>query len=251
MTDWHEQDEFWDAFGGAMFDAAAWEAATEQVAQIETLLALEPGGRVLDLCCGPGRHTLELARRGYRVTGVDRTRHFLDACAERAAEEGLDVELVEEDMRAFRRPDSFDVAINLLTSFGYFRDPADDRRVTANLFDSVVPGGRFVIDMMGKENLARIFQARDWRELDGEFFLYERRIEDGWSWIENRWVRISGAERQEYTVGHRLYAGTELMRLFEDAGFVEVEALGDLDGRPYDTEAKRLVVTGRKPAAER
>ncbi len=123
--------------------------------------------------------------------------------------------------------------------------------MTANLFDSVVPGGRFVIDMMGKEILARIFQACDWRELDGEFFLYERRIEDGWSWIENRWVRISGAERQEFTVGHRLYAGTELMALFEDAGFVEVEAFGDLDGRPYDTEAKRLVVTGRKPGADR
>jgi len=58
---------------------------------------------VLELACGPGRHALEFARRGYRVTGVDRTARYLETAREKAGEEGLDVEWVEADMRTLRR----------------------------------------------------------------------------------------------------------------------------------------------------
>lgn len=249
MTDlpWHERDEFWHGFGGPMFDAAAWEAAGGQVDGVLALLRPPPEARLLDLCCGPGRHALELARRGYRVTGVDRTEEFLDTCRARAAAEELEVELVLEDMRAFRRPEAFDAVINLTTSFGYFRDPADDRRVLENVLASLSPDGGFLIEVMGKEVLARIFEPRDWREREGALHLYERRILDGWRWIENRWIRIDDGDRQEYTVGHRLYSAAELVDLMAAVGFAEVQAYGGLDGSAYDTEAKRLVVTGRKP----
>lgn len=245
---WHERDEFWHGFGGPLFDAAAWEAAGEEVDGVLALLRPPPGARVLDLCCGPGRHALELARRGYRVTGVDRTGEFLDACRARAAAEGLEVELVQEDMRAFRREGAFDIAINLTTSFGYFRDPADDRRVLEHVLASLAPDGGFLVELAGKEVLARVFQPRDWRERDDAFFLYERRILDDWRWIENRWIRIDDAERQEYVVGHRLYSAAELADLAVEVGFEEIQVYGGLDGSPYDTQARRLVVTGRKPA---
>ncbi len=247
MTDWHENDEFWQGFGGTMFDVAAWEDATEQVDQLETLLGIEPGVRVLDLCCGPGRHALEFARRGYRVTGVDRTERFLEEARRRAVKEKLDLDLAHSDMREFVDPEAFDVALNLFTSFGYFSDQDDDRRVVRNLFESLHSGGKLLMDMGGKEVIARTFEHKQWRERDGDFYLYERTIKDDWSWIENRWIRIELDERQEFTVGHRLYSAAELKRLLHDAGFVELVVFGGLDGRAYDTEASRLVIKGSKP----
>lgn len=247
MSDWHESDDFWHAFGGSMFDEAAWDEAAGQVGAVIELLGIPPGARVLDLCCGPGRHTLELARCGFKVTGVDRTEEFLEECRRRADEAGLDVDLAHSDMREFVSPGAFDVAVNLSTSFGYFPEAADDRCVVENLFTSLAGGGRVLLDVMGKEVLARIFQSKQWRERDGDLYLYERTIRDGWSWIDDRWIRISGRTRQEYTVGHRLYSAAELGGLIEDAGFQDVRAFGHLDGRPYDTEAERLVVTARKP----
>ena len=247
MSEWHEQDDFWSSFGGFMFEPAAWEAAERQVDDLVGLLAIEPGARVLDLCCGPGRHTLELARRGFRVTGVDRTEEYLEECRRRADDEGLDIDLAHADMREFVDPGAFDVAVNLLTSFGYFPDPDDDRRVLANLHESLVPGGRLVLDTIGKEVIARIYQVRDWRELHGDFYLFERTVRDGWGWMENRWIRIATTGREEYTIGHRLFSGVELCDLVRAAGFEDVRAHGALDGAPYDVEANRLVVTGCKP----
>lgn len=244
MAVWHEDDEFWStAIGWMLRERAA--SASEEVDRLLDLVGVRPPGTVLDLGCGIGRHAAELARRGFDVTGVDRTAEFLDEARRTASSEGLEIELVREDMRDFRRPGAFDLAVNLLTSFGYFEDPADDARVVRNLRASLKEGGAAVVDLMGKEVLARIFQPRDWREADGDLWLYERRVTRDWGWIENRWIRIWDGERTEFELAHRLYSATELARLLEDCGFAEVEVFGDLSGSPYDHEASRLVVVGR------
>lgn len=221
-------------------------AASEEVARLLSLVEIRPPGAVLDLGCGIGRHSLELARRGFEVTGVDRTEEFLAEARRAARADEVEIELVPEDMRRFRRPEAYDLAVNLLTSFGYFEDPEDDARVVRNLHESLKDGGAAVIDLMGKEVLARIFEPREWREVDGDLWLYERRVTRGWSWIENRWIRIRDGERSEFGLSHRLYAATELARLLEECGFAETEVYGGLDGSPYDHEASRLVVVGRK-----
>lgn len=247
MSDWFDNDAFWDGFGGSIFDDDAWDRAPAQVDELTALLGLEGELDVLDLCCGPGRHAIELARRGHRVVGVDRTERFLEEARGRAADAGVDVRLVTSDMREFVESESYDVALNLYTSFGYFRDPADDRRVIDNLFTSLRSGGRLLMDMGGKEIIARVFEHKQWRERDGDFYLYERTITDDWGWIDNRWIRIDVDERQEYIVGHRLYSAVELKALLSAAGFEHVMAFGSLDGAPYDERAERLVVMGSKP----
>lgn len=245
MTIWHEDDEFWHrAIGPMLRDRLA--RASEDVAAIVELVGVAAPAAVLDLGCGIGRHSLEFARRGFQVTGVDRTEGFLAEARQRAEDEGLDLELVQEDMRRFRRPGAYDLAVNLLTSFGYFEDPEDDRRIVQNVHDSLRGGGVFVLDMMGKENLARIFSPRDWEEKDGEIRLYERRITKSWSWIENRWIVLKDGGKSEFTLGHRLYSASELTRLLEDCGFASVDAYGSLAGAPYDHAAERLVVVGRR-----
>ncbi|MFC2036779.1 class I SAM-dependent methyltransferase [Chloroflexota bacterium] len=247
MATWHEQDSFWETM--PMFSEQSWEAAAKEVDLVIALLGVQPGAAVLDLGCGVGRHSLEWARQGYHVTGVDRTATYLRTASEKAAAEDLELELVQADMREFLRPGAFDAAINLFTSFGYFEDPAEDRQVVDNLFQCLKPGGTLVMEMMGKEVLARIFLPRDWQELpDGALFLQERKMKPDWSWIENRWILVKEGQRQEYIIGHRVYDGVGLRALLLEAGFESADLYGDLTGAPYDTEAQRLVVVARKAA---
>jgi SAM-dependent methyltransferase len=101
MPEWHEQDEFWEALEGWLFDEERLSETPREVSEAIGLLGLEPRARILDLCCGPGRHSIELARRGYRVVGVDRTARYLEAARRRTAEEGLSIEFVAVERREY------------------------------------------------------------------------------------------------------------------------------------------------------
>jgi SAM-dependent methyltransferase len=247
MSDWYDDDKFWESFQDYMFNPRRMAATLDEVDGLARMLELKRGSAVLDLCCGFGRHSLEFARRGMRVTGVDRTAAYLAQARATAAKESLDVEFVQSDMRKFVRPAAFDGAINYFTAFGYFDDPADDQKVAQNLFDSLRPGGRLIVDVNGKEVLAARFRERDWNRLaDGRIVLEERRIVDGWKRIENRWVLIDGSTRREKTLTLRLYSGGELESLLRAVGFSEVALYGNLECAPYDEKEKRLIALARK-----
>ena len=151
-------------------------------------------------------------------------------------------------MRHFHRPAAFDLALNLFSSFGYFEDVAEDLQVLRQLHGSLKPGGQVLLDMVGKEPLARTFQPRTWHwhaERD-EYLLEERIVRDGWRWIEHHWIWIHGAEQQTFTFGIRLYSGAELTDLLTVAGFSRVQLYGSLAGTPYDQTAQRLVAVAIK-----
>ncbi len=243
---WYEEDSFWEGVAPILFNENRWLNASKEVEAILSLLGIVPGASILDLCCGVGRHSLELARRGFRVTGVDRTAKYLEEAKQRARAEEVEAEFVKEDMRSFCRPMAFDAVLNLFTSFGYFEDPEDDRQVIVNVYRSLGSGGTFLMDLMGKEVLARIFQERDWQRIDGTLILEERQLSKNWGWVENRWIMLKGGERLEFKISHRLYSATELSRLLAECGFQKVDVYGDLWGAPYDHRAKRLVVVALK-----
>jgi SAM-dependent methyltransferase len=243
---WYESAEFWKISRSYIFGPQAWERAGAEVEGTLAHLGASPGARILDLCCGPGRHTLELARRGFRVTAVDLQQAHLDELRAAARERGLDVELVKADMREFRRPGAFDGALNLFTSFGYFEDPADDRRVIENLHASLRTGARLVLDMVGKELIARHFLAREWARAGDEFVLMERWIEKDLGWICNRNLHVGSAGQREVRFEHRLYSGAELRDLLAACGFGEIRLFGDFSGSPYDLAARRLLAVARR-----
>jgi len=243
----YDDDRFWSLLEPFLFPPAFWTAAAGEVEGVVKLTGLQFGAVVLDLGCGPGRHTLELARRGYKVTGVDRTERYLAALKASADKEHLPLEIVQSDMRDFVRQEAFDVAVNLYTAFGYFVDIEDDRRVLKNLFDSLKPGGKAVLQMNCKERLARIFQPRGWEEVNGEFKLEERTPHPDWSGIHNRWIHISREGiKTEFIFDLRIYSAVELKTEMLNVGFSKVDIYGGLSGEPFDQNARWLVAVGHR-----
>ena len=243
---WHNQDAFWELFEPVLFNHQRQVRAKAEVDKIEKLLQVEEHARILDLCCGNGRHSLELSERGFDVTGVDRTAAYIERARLEAEKRGLDVAFVIGDMREYCAPNNFDIVMNLFGSFGYFEDPDADRGVVESVHASLRTGGRFLIETQGKEILARDFLEKDWSEEGDLLILSEKKIGQNWGRIETRWIVIRGTERIEHRVSVRSYSAVELSSLLTACGFAEVRVYGSLDGTKYDQAAQRLVVVGRK-----
>ena len=246
INPWYEEDIFWENVVPIVYAQRPWSDAPAEVDKVIALLGLQPEMSVLDLCCGVGRHALEFARRGYQVIGVDRTQAYLDRARQQATSERLEINFVLSDMRTFCTPGAFDAIINLNTSFGYFEDPEQDRQVVMNIHRSLKTNGSLLMDLMGKEILARIFQERSWHEKEGILILKERRLSQAWSWIENRCIMIKDGNRNEFRISHRLYSAAELTSLLTGCGFSSTEVYGDFSGGDYNQMAKRLVVLAHR-----
>jgi SAM-dependent methyltransferase len=206
MSSWYQDDSFWITWQPYLFSAGRVMNTGYEVDRLIQLLELAAGDRVLDICCGWGRHAMELSRRGYRVTGVDRVESYLAAARSQAEAEELPLEVVALDVRQLDLEAEFDAAINMYTSFGYFEDYRDDLRLARNARESLKPGGRFLIQTEGKEIMARNFRPREWyRHDDGTIGLHERTIRDGWEMMDTRWLLL----RDGYSCATAASNGTE------------------------------------------
>ena len=249
MSAWFDNDTLWESLEGFLFaQFRSFEVAVREAEQIVALVHPPQRAAVLDLCCGPGRNALEFARRWLPGYGCGPHTRYIEAARAAARREGLTVEFVQEDMRRFHRQAAFDLALNLFSSFGYFADAAEDLQVLQNLHASLTPGGTVLLEMAGKEPLARDFHPRTWHrhaERD-EYLLEERIVQEGWSVIENNWIWMRGPEQKVFTWRMRLYSGAELTGLLSNAGFSAVQLYGSLAGTPYDQTAQRLVAVATK-----
>jgi SAM-dependent methyltransferase len=244
---WYEDDKLWEIMEPVMFTEARIARTQDEVDAIKFLCRIQPDETILDLCCGVGRHSLEFARRGYKVVGVDRTKVYLEKAKLAAKEENLDIEFVLDDMRTFYRKNTFDVALSMFTSFSYFEDHEEQMLVLRNVYSSLRAGGRFILESAGKEILARIFLRQSWSEWPHGFLLEEREAIENWSKMHNTWIFIEkNGTVNKWNVTHWIYSGTEFKEMLESVGFSDVRIYGGLDGSNYDNEATRLVVIATK-----
>jgi SAM-dependent methyltransferase len=260
--EWFNDETFWQEYAPIMFDDRHWRELPQAADAVTRLLRLPlyedarddkpPGPRLLDLCCGMGRTSLELARRGFAVTGVDLCRAYLETARDDAAYEKLDIEFIHSDARSFRRPGFFDTAVNLYISFGYFEDQADDLLMVRNVYDSLKNGASFIIETLGKEIAVRDFVEAEWFERAGYRVLTRYAPVDSWAGLQNTWILIGdekgdkAGKQIERTFTQRLYAASELRSLLLQAGFSAVDIYGDWDEGPYDQYAEKLIAVGRK-----
>jgi SAM-dependent methyltransferase len=247
VSEWHDTDTFWEGFQEVMFSRRRWDLASDEVEGVVRLTSVEPNAHFLDLCCGPGRHALALAGRGFRVTGVDRTPSYIEAARANLSAAVGRHEFLVADARTYRVPGAFDAAICLYTSFGYFESKDEDLQLLQNVCDSLTREGSFVLDVNGKEVLQRVFSETSTEDLDnGATLTEERTVGPEWAWVENRWIVRSDTAEKETTFRVRMYSGSELSQALRSTGFSDVKLYGDWTGSPYDDQARRLIAVARK-----
>jgi SAM-dependent methyltransferase len=245
---WYEEffgEEYFEDYA----DLIKPERTEREVEGILSYLGPAPGARILDLCCGHGRHSIELARRGYEVCGQDLTQVFLDRARRDAEAAGVDVEWLRGDMREIAHPPPFDAVINMFTAFGYFDDDAEELRVLREVHRVLRPGGKLLIDVINRDWLMGRFRERDWQERqDGSRLLLHRRFDPltGRNREARILVRPSG-EIEQSEVSVRLLNPSELRGMLETAGLEVERGYGGFEGEELTPDTSRIVLVATKP----
>ncbi|SHG25190.1 SAM-dependent methyltransferase [Streptoalloteichus hindustanus] len=224
------------------------EAATAaEVGFVERHLGLAPGSRVLDVPCGSGRHSMALAARGYRVSGVDISAEAVDHARRAAAEAGLTVDLTVADMRDLPRDGEFDAVVCLGNSFGYL-DPTSTRQFARSLAGAVRPGGGLVIDCgTAAESVLPSFDPSP-RTLDagGITVTATNSYDAEGSRLITRYHFADGTRELEVAAVHHVYTSAHLGEVLTEAGFTDITRYAGTDDQPYALGERRLLLTARR-----
>ena len=243
---WFDNNEFWDDMYPFLFKEERYKN-TEQEIDFVLSQVQNPVRSILDLCCGPGRHSISLAKRGYKITGVDRTSDYLKIATEGSSKEQVEIEWIQEDMLSFLRPDFFDLIISMFTSIGYYENESDNLKVFKNMYDNLKPGGTVFIDTIGKEIIAENFNETNIEELPGGTMLIQySKITGDWKGNQNKWILIKNGEVKTFEFSLSIYSGIELKNILLNSGFKNVSLFGDFEGNEYTKGASRLIAVAYK-----
>jgi len=211
-------------------------------------LRLPPAARVLDLACGHGRHAVELARRGFRMTGVDLSERYLEMAAEEARRAGVEVEWLARDMRQLDFDGAFEGAYSFFTSFGYY-DERENEAVIQRLARALKPGGRVLLDLMNRDRLLASPPGRTWNQRDdGALLMEESALDPRTSRVRVRQTLIDPQTGprpvKEFEV--RLYTCAELAAILDRQGLEVRDVWGGADRTPYVADSPRLVLLAER-----
>jgi SAM-dependent methyltransferase len=222
-----------------------------EVSVIETALRLSAGARVLDLCCGYGRHTVPMAAKGYEVVGLDLSLDMLKAALGRAQANALAIKFVHGDMRDLNFRDVFDGIYCFDSSFGFFTEP-ENLMVLRGVHDALKRGGRFVLDVANRDYALRGIPTRNWWEGDGCLVQEDIEFDHLTSRLAiKRFAVFADGMQREYNISMRLYALHELVRMMQMVGFEirEVSGSRHTPGAFFGPESNRIILTVEKVGA--
>lgn len=205
----------------------------EEVSIFTQILKFDKNAAILDLACGQGRHTIELARRGYtNLYGLDRSRYLIKRAKRIASEEGLSANFKEGDARKLPYPtDSFDFVLILGNSFGYFENIEDDTKILKEVFRVLKPNGLFLIDVADGAYLKDNYSPRSWEWIDKKHFVCRERIlaSDNKRLISREVItQIEKGVIVDQFYAERLYTKESLSEQLQQAEFKKVKFHRDI-----------------------
>lgn len=225
------------------------EKTLAEVNFIESILGLEKGSKILDLPCGHGRHSILLAERGYKVTGIDFQKDFISLAKENS-KDNLNVDFIVSDMRKINYENEFDGIVNFFTSFGYFTD--EENIEVMKLFSKALKkGGKIIIDTVNRE-----WAVRNIGEIKQSWMLYPDN--DNITFIANNYFDlltgrmiskqaiINHDERYFQEQDIRLYTYTEMNQILNLAGLKMVSCYGDIYKSEYAEDSPSMITIAEK-----
>jgi D-alanine-D-alanine ligase len=259
----HLPEEWWRKLFNALYvktDGDVVENTENTRREVDFIVhsaAIQQHSHILDLCCGQGRHCLELARRGFKhVMGLDRSRYLVRLAKKRAQTEGLQVLFKEGDARNPRLPEnSMDCVAIMGNSFGYFSNKQDDEKVLTAVGKILRPSGQLVLDITDGGHMHENFDKRSWEWIDEHHFVCrERSISQDGERLISREVIVHdemGVIADQF-YAERLYTRESISKLLDKSGFRNVrhhghtEALSDRD-QDLGMMARRILLTADAP----
>jgi SAM-dependent methyltransferase len=231
---------------------------TAKLAEILTEYGVLEKGRVLDVACGIGRHSIPLAQMGYRVTGVDLSPLYVQRAGEYAAAEGVAAKFLEGNMldveRSLMDEAPFDAIINMFTSHSYYGRNGD-LRTFKQLRNLASPGAVLVVLTVNRDCIVRNFSPESMERAGNIRILQQRRLDLEDSVILNTWHFFEGQgedlkHRLTLDMDHRLYSLHELRATLEEAGWCYQQGLGrqggdDLQLGPVTIDSNAMWVVAR------
>lgn len=232
-----------------IYDFLTPERTEREVEGIVNLLALPPGSAILDLCCGHGRHSIALARQGFRVTGQDLSEVFLQHAQSEAEKQGVQVSWVHSDMRKISFENEFDAVINIFTAFGYLENEDEDQLVLQQIKKALKPGGIFLLETKNREWLMRNFDSSEVIRYENGLIVLEERDFDLLTDICHVKVTMlqPDGHRREYSHAARMYTLRDYARMLKTAGLHVQACYGGLDGSMLKIDSSRLVIIASRP----
>ncbi len=252
----------WDEFWAGIFRVRHRQAiqGIEQydklvVSFIIEVLNLKKGNEILDIACGAGGHSIELAKRGLKVTAFDIAQSLIEVAKKRAKDEKVEANFYAGDMRDMSFESQFKAAVMLSHSFGFFNHE-ENRRVLLGAYHSLKEGGCLLLDLMNPYNLPK-FQ-KTWTQLDGGFLLNEPHVLDAPAGVligrpamfidteEDRIVLMDQDALSNNDI--RMYTALEIREMLKEIGFTKVEFYGQhiLPRVPYASNSERMVVIAHR-----
>ncbi len=207
-------------------------------------LNLQPNAKILDLGCGNGRHSINLAKLGYDVTGLDLSANLLSIAKQEAERQKIKINFVEADMRYFKLFPPFNAIFSFFTSFGFFDDDRENFSVFRNVSDHLAKDGVYVFDYLNESFIRKNLVAEDVQK-KGDFTIILKR------WIEKdmvkKTVRIEKKnEILEFEESVKLYPFEMISEVLTNFGLEVTHSWGDYSGIPFSKDAPRIILTAKK-----
>lgn len=205
-------------------------------------LQLAPGAHCWDLNCGKGRHSVYLNKKGYDVIGTDLSQQSITYAKQF---ENDHLHFYKHDMRNLFYANYFHAVFNLFTSFGYFRNRFEDEKVFQSVFNSLKPGGVFVLDFFNPARVLTCMKELEEKTVGDVTFRTRKKIED--NTIIKEITVIDKGKTCEFREEVKIFTESQLVLLGEEAGLRMKNAFGDYSLRPLDTEkSDRLILIFEK-----